>query len=275
VIATGGGRLGGTWIVASGKGGAGTSTVAGLLSYAASRNGASVLLIDGDVQFGVQHLLFGVAAAQGLSSLRRGQADALALPVPVTDGLMILCGGPTADEPPPAGAELNATFRRISPLLRSFGACLIDAGSRHATVAAALGAAEAGPVSGAGEGRLLVVSRSDRIAIAATYALIKAAWDRHPDLPVSVVVNATTPAGAQVVFQSLSTACTRFLGRSLAFAGAIPEDPMVRERLERGLSLHDDEPEGPAHEAAQFVENRIRTQNVPVATGAYQRMWRM
>jgi len=240
-----------------------------------------VLLVDGDVQFGVQHLLFGVAPGTGLSALRRGEVDALALPVPAADGLMILCGGPVGDESPPVGAELNATFRRISPLLRSFGVCLIDAGSRYATVAAALGAGGGvGARDGVGAGvgatvdRLLVVSRPDRIAIAASYALIKGAWDRHPDLPVYVVGNATTPAGAQAVFKALSTACNRFLGRELAFAGAIPEDPSVRERLDRGASLSDDL-RGPAHDAARHVETRIRIQNVPVAAGTYREMWRM
>lgn len=258
--------LAGNWIVASGKGGAGTSTVAGLLAHAAAQNDASVLLVDGDVQFGVQHLLFGVAAGQGLSALRRGEAEALALPIPVTDRLMVLCGGPLGDESPPAGAELNAVFRRMSPLLRSFDACVIDTGSRHATVAAALGA---------GADHMLVVSRSDRIAIAAAYALIKGAWARSPDLPIHVVVNAADSTQAQAVFKALSTACQKFLGRTLSFVGAIPEDPSVRERVDRGQSLHDDRPLGPAHVAARLVENRLRTQNVPVATGAHQEMWRM
>ncbi len=258
--------LDGNWIVASGKGGAGTSTVAGLLAYAASQNGASVLLVDGDVQFGVQHLLFGVAAGQGLSALRRGEADPLALPIPVTDRLMVLCGGPLGEESPPVGAELNAVFRRMSPLLRSFDACVIDAGSRHATVAAALGA---------GTDHMLVVSRSDRIAIAASYALIKGAWGRSPDLTVHVVVNAADSPQALAVFKALSTACQKFLGRTLGFVGAIPEDPSVGERVDGGKSLHDERPIGPAHVAARLVENRLRTQNVPVATGAHQEMWRM
>ncbi|MCG8467979.1 MAG: hypothetical protein MJB57_07165 [Gemmatimonadetes bacterium] len=243
-------RLDGAWVVASGKGGSGTSTVAGLVSYAASEAGASILLVDGDLQFGVQHLLFGLAAGRGLAALRGGGADPLSLPVQVAEGLMVLRGGPDGDQPPPVGAELDATFRRISPLLRSFGACVIDAGSRYATVSAALRA---------GGDRLLVVTRPDRISIAAAYALVKHTWERSPELPIHVAVNATESTEAHVAFKAIATACDRFLDRPPVFAGTIPDDQRLGERLDAGRPLHDGEPEGAAYEAARFLEKRIKT----------------
>lgn len=244
--------------MASGKGGVGTSTVAGLLSVVASQEGSSVLLIDGDVQFGVQHLLFAVPANRGLAALRSGNVDPLGLPVPVTEGLMILCGGPGGEGPPPVGVELKATFRRVSPLVRAFGARVVDAGSQHATVEAALGC---------GAANLVAVCQPDRISVAATYALIKQVWKRHAELLVQVIVNEATPAQAQVAFQAIATACDRFLGRRARFAGAIPEDATLHDRLAEGIGLHDPDAAGPAHEAAGLVVRRIRSVGVPAAIG--------
>lgn len=254
----------GAAIVASGKGGIGTSTVAGLLSVVASRAGASVLLIDGDVQFGVQHLLFAVPGNRGLAALSGGSVDPMDLPVPVTDGLMVLCGGPAGDHPPLVGVELDATFRRVSPLLRAFGTSILDAGSRYATVSAALGS---------GATRLVAVCGPDRISIAATYALIKQIRQRHEDVAIEVVVNGATSAEAQVAFQAIATACKHFLGaRRVHFAGAIPHDPALRARLVEGVGLHDGV-DGPAYEAAGFVQRRI-THN-STAVSAHQTIGRM
>lgn len=247
----------GATVVASGKGGIGTSTVAGLLSLAASRSGASVLLVDGDVQFGVQHLLFAVPGNQGLAALNGGSVDPMGLPIPVTDGLMVVCGGPAGERPVPIGAELKATFRRLSPLLRAFGTSVIDAGSRYSTVRAALGS---------GASRLIVVCGPDRVSIAATYALVKHAWRSHDALPIEVVINGATATQAQVAFQALANACDRFLGgRRLLFAGAIPEDPTLRSRLADGVGLHHGDA-GPATEAASFVQRRIADHSTAVAT---------
>jgi len=253
---------GGSWLVASGKGGAGTSTVAGLLALMATRPGSSVLLVDGDVQFGVQHLLFGVAPAPGLAALRRGEADPLGLPTSIQDGLMLLCGGPCAEDRPLAGVEIGVALRRASTLTRSFDVSVVDAGSRYATVSAALGA---------GVGRLLAVCRPERISIAATYALIKHVWSRFGDFPVHVLVNAADPAQAQTTFQALSSGCERFLGRSVGMAGAIPQDPGLAMRLAEGVGLGKHPQDGPAHEAARFVATRLHdlTASATVTAGRH------
>src|SRR5690606_38306650 len=51
---------GGPLVFGSGKGGAGTSTLAGLLAVGASASGSRVLLVDGNAGFGSLHLLMGV-----------------------------------------------------------------------------------------------------------------------------------------------------------------------------------------------------------------------
>lgn len=260
-------HVGEAWVVSSGKGGVGTSTVAALLGLAASRAGAPALIVDGDVQFGVQHLLFGLPPSPGLAALGGGSADPLSLPVPVAEGLMVLCGGPSGDGPPPTGVELAAAFRRTSPLLRAFGASVIDAGSRHATVSAALSA------SG---GRLLAVCRHERVSIAATYALIKHVWARDADRAVQVIVNGADAAQGQIAFQSISNACERFLGRTPGFAGIIPEDPALREQLGEGVGIQFEGGEGPARNAARFVESQIRARGLAVADpGARMQLGRM
>src|SRR6059058_3100153 len=56
-------------LVASGKGGVGTSIVAALAALSAAERGDRVLLVDASETAGSMHLLFGVRPANGLWSL--------------------------------------------------------------------------------------------------------------------------------------------------------------------------------------------------------------
>lgn len=238
----------GVWLVAGGKGGVGTSTVTALLALASARPAAPALLVDADAQFGVQHLLFGLPPSPGLSALRGG-TDPEALPIRVTEGLMLLCGGPRGDEAPLRAAEFEGALRRLSPLFRAFGTTLVDVGSRLAAVTAGLGA---------GGKRLVAVCEPDRLAIAATYALVKHAWARVPSLPIQVVMNRATPGEARAAFDQLAEASARFLGRTPELAGSVPRDPVLGTPIGGHPFLHEDVSSGPALEAARLMEERIR-----------------
>ncbi len=236
--------------VAGGKGGVGTSTIAGLLAVAASEAGDHVLLVDGDPAFGTQHLLFDLPAGPGLAGVRRGALDPRSLPVSVRDGLMLVPGGlERGPAGTPRAAELEAIFRRISSLCDRFDMAFIDAGSRSASLA---------PLLRAGVGGLIVVSRPDRISVAASYALLKYAFARRPEIEVRVIVNGADEAVAARSFRTLVTAVEGFLHRELRLAGAIPEDSRLAALVASGESLAGSAADGVAGAAARRALRRIQ-----------------
>jgi flagellar biosynthesis protein FlhG len=231
--ATAGDEPGHRIVVGSGKGGVGTSTIAALLALLVSAAGRDVLLVDGDENLGTLHLLFGVEPRYTLGALRGGEVEPAELLVPLGPSLTLLPGGGTAGGTGDASlspAERRALFRRVASLYSGYDLVVIDGGSR---LDCALS------VCGAGIDRLLAVTATDRISVAATYALIKALEGRLPGLPADVVVNRTDAQAATRIREDLRAATDHFLGRTLGYAGAIPEDACLRAGIEAGMTIQD------------------------------------
>lgn len=220
-------------VVGSGKGGVGTSTVATLLALLVSAAGRDVLLVDADENLGALHLLLGVEPRYTLGALRGGEVEPAELLVPLSPSLTLLPGGGTAagaGDAPLSPAERRALFRRVASLYPGYDLVVIDGGSRLDCVLS---------VCGVGIDRLLAVTATDRISVAATYALIKALDGRLPGLPADVLVNRTDAQTASRTRDELRTATDHFLGRTLGFAGAIAEDPCLRAGIEAGMTIQD------------------------------------
>jgi flagellar biosynthesis protein FlhG len=219
----------GVLLVAGGKGGVGTSTVAGLLAVMAAMEGIEVLLVDADESHGSLPLLLGVEPVHPLERLRGGEVVAEDLLIPLGHGLAFLSAGGAADggeSLPPA--ERRALLRRLAALYPRFGLVVVEAGSRLASVLPAT----------QGASRLLAVTAAERIAAAATFGLIKAVDARAPHLPVDLIVNRSPLPTARMLHLDIEGGTRRFLNRSLGFGGAIPEDDRLTSALQSGLHLH-------------------------------------
>ncbi len=66
-------------------------------------------------------------------------------------------------------------------------------------------------------------------AIKSAYTTIKRLCQQHGQLPLSVVVTDSTHEQGQQYFMRLNQVCQQFLGISLSFLGAIPEQKMVQK----------------------------------------------
>lgn len=257
-------------VVGSGKGGAGTSVVAALLALSVAAMGRRVLLADLDEHVGPQRWLLGATPAHGLGALRRGVAPE-ALLVPVSATLSLLPGGPAdgadAADAPLAPAERRALLRRAASAFAAHELVVVDAGSRLDTVRAGLETAQAAAQGADGNlaVRLLVVTGSDPIALAASYALVKSvaasavATDAPdlPSLPVDVLASRLDDDDARHAFEHLDAAARQFLQQPLRFAGSVPDDASLAVALRAGMPLQDAAAGSPAAIAMQSIATRL------------------
>jgi len=243
-------------VVGSGKGGAGTSVVAALVAVAAAATGKRVLLVDADPHVGPQRYLFGIAPSPSIADLRAGVEPA-AIAVPVSATLTLVPGGPpvSAGATPADPAEQRALLRRVATLYPEHELVVIDGGSRLDAVSACLESAGL-------PARLLVVTDTDPIALAASYALVKAARERTAAIaggPVAadVLVNRQDDESGRLGFAQVARACVEFLGATVRHAGTLPEDGSLALALRAGMPLQDAAAGSPAAVATQALVERL------------------
>jgi MinD-like ATPase involved in chromosome partitioning or flagellar assembly len=237
-------------VFGAGKGGVGTSTLAGLAALHLSRQGANVLLVDADETVGAQHLLFGLPLeCAGLGAMRGGAARPEDLLVEVAPRLTLLPGGAGGVEATlaMAAAERRILLRRVAGLYDRFDAVVVDGGSRLDSVMAACAA---------GAGRLVAVTTRDRIAQASAYALLKVARARFGGLPAQLVVNRAGAAEGREAHELVDAAARTFTGIGIPFGGAVPCDDALAGAVGAGEPLQGIA-EGPAVEAVALVADQL------------------
>lgn len=103
---------------------------------------------------------------------------------------------------------------------------------------------------------VLHLPRSER-AIKAAYSAIKRICLRYGQQPVSVLVEGANPAQGQQYFMRLNQVCQQFLGVSLQFLGAIPEDDALQQSNRLGRSVLDAFPKAQATLAFKAIAKRL------------------
>src|SRR5580658_5142638 len=89
-------------LVASGKGGVGTSVTASLVALAAADRGERVLLVDATEGGGTIHHLFGLRPEQSLWQLFSTRVHQDEVIVPIDDRITVVPGGSSAGAEPPS-----------------------------------------------------------------------------------------------------------------------------------------------------------------------------
>jgi len=246
-----------TLLMASGRGGAGTSLLSTLLAVAAAGDGVRVLLIDADDFVGPLAMTLGVTPVASWRDLRGGQVTPADVATPVSATLTLVAGGPPrlqgdAEVSALTSAERRACMRRLSGVMEAADLVVIDCGSRLDTVLAA--------VTPHSDERLFAVSStSDPIGLASTYALCKAVHDRHRALPVEVIVNRHEGSDAARCFDAIDAGARQFLGLALHMAGSIPIDATLDTALKAGVPFPEAAAGSPAARAAHGLITRALT----------------
>jgi len=238
-----------TLLVASGKGGVGTSILATLTALSAAHSDQRVLLVDATESGGSLHHLFGARPTRSLWMLARPNAELRDTLIAVDDSLTLIAGGTAGGAATPRNDdERRAALSSVAQVFGAFDLTVIDGGSRLDTVTALVETLDP---------HVLLATSADRLALAANYALVKALWSRRRDLEISVVANRNGVAVAEEACEYLVGACSHFLGRSIEIAGVVPDDPCLQAAIGAGMSVRDALEGSPAADAARDLLKTI------------------
>ncbi|HTR77948.1 MAG TPA: AAA family ATPase [Gemmatimonadaceae bacterium] len=243
-------------LVASGKGGVGTSVTASLVALTAVERGERVLLVDATEGAGMIHQLFGLRPERSLWQLYSTRVHPNEVVLSVTDQFSVVAGGSSAGaEPPQDDQRRRNALSRIGERYAEYDVVVIDGGSRLDTLSAVAELVDA---------RLLLVTSADRFALAANYAVVKAIGERMSDIDRFVLVNRHADSVAADASTFLSDACAHFLSRTVRFVGALPDDTCLQAAIGAGMSLQDALDGSPAAIAMRGILPRF----VPAPLGA-------
>lgn len=258
-------------VVASGKGGVGTSVISSLTALSAAEREERVLLVDASESGGSLHHLFGVRPTHSLWML----ADPRSFPddtlIAIDDNLTLVAGGTSgAAVAPVTDHERRAALTRLAHVYENFDIVVFDGGSRLDTISA---------LSELVDPSLLLVTSADRLALAANYALVKSVRTRRADAAISVVANRHGEALAAEACDFLVGACSHFLGRTIDIVGAIPDDPCLEAAIGAGMTIRDALEGSPAADTMRGILTRLipvrstAPRPTAVATSPFSRRW--
>jgi flagellar biosynthesis protein FlhG len=236
-------------LIASGKGGVGTSVIAALAALAAANRGDKVLLVDASESGGTQHHLFGVRPTESLWMLTDRRSDPSNVLIPVDENLTLVAGGTSgAAVAPSTDNERRSALARLAHIYPNYETIIFDGGSRLDTISA---------ISELADPAVLLVTSADRLALAANYALVKSVSARRDGAPISVVANRHSDSLAEEACDFLIGACSHFLNRTIDVAGIVPDDPCLQAAVGAGMTVRDALEGSPAAEAVRGVLTRV------------------
>jgi MinD-like ATPase involved in chromosome partitioning or flagellar assembly len=234
-----------TLLVASGKGGVGTSTLAAMMATAAAERGERVLLVDATESGGTLHHLFGVRPASSLWMLTEHDVRATDVLNPMEERLTFVAGGTSAGAVAPTSqVDRRTALTRLSTLYSHFDLVVFDGGSRLDTISA---------INELADPRLLLVTSADRLALAANYALVKSVSANRSVESMAVVANRQTDSLGATACEYLVGACSHFLHRAIDVVGTVPNDPSLHSAIDAGMTLRDVLDESTAMDAVRGI----------------------
>ncbi len=220
--------------IASGKGGVGKTVLAASLAQALARDGARVLLFDGDLGMANLDVQLGLAPVADLAAVMAGRAPLSGAVTPLRrEGMArmdVIAGrsgcGALAGLPPEQVSNLAAA---LAALALSYDHVLVDLASGAAPSLLRLaGAAD----------DVLVVLTAEPTALTDAYAFVKMLRLRDEGAAPAVAVNLVESDGqGRRVFDGFAKTCRAFLDFDPAFAGAVRRDAAIPAAIRRQQGL--------------------------------------
>jgi flagellar biosynthesis protein FlhG len=236
--------------VASGKGGAGKTNVSVNLAVAFARLGGRTMLVDCDMGLANAAILLGMPSAWTIGDLLSGRCGVEDLLQRGPAGLQFLPGhSGTGSGSTLSAAERGRLIEALRPYARCYDHIVIDTGGGiHASSLALVAAADTP----------LIVLTPEPTSFVDAYAMVKALNVSHGTPSFEIVANMVPhDLAARALFDKFRAIVTRFIDVDLAYAGAIPADPFVREAVLRKRCVVETFPGAPAARAFAALARRM------------------
>jgi len=236
--------------VASGKGGVGKTNVSVNLAVALAQAGERTLLIDCDMGLANAAIVMGIDSAWTIGDLLAGRCGMEDLIQRGPAGLAFVPGHSGTG----SGSTLSAPERErllaaLAPYRDEFDHIVIDTGSGIEAAALALVASADVP---------LIVVAPEPTSFLDAYALVKALAVSHGTARFQILANMVRhDLAGRELFDRFRGVVTRFLDIELGYAGAIPDDPYVREAVLRKRPCIDAFPGSPSAKAFNQLVRRL------------------
>lgn len=245
--------------VSSGKGGVGKTNVSVNLATQLAGMGREVMLLDADLGLANVDVLLGLSPKYNLSHVIEGKATLEEILVSGPNGVHIVPAASGIQRMAELSqAEHVGLIRGFSELSHALDYLIVDtaAGISDGVMSFARAARE-----------VLVVVCDEPSSITDAYALVKVLNTDHGVQRFHMVANRVrTPTEGHGLFSKLARVTNKFLDLTIDYAGAIPEDELIRKAVQRQKPVSVAYPGAPS--ARAFAELAKRVDKWPLPTAA-------
>jgi len=243
-------RLARAIAVTSGKGGVGKSNLSVNLSVCLARQGLRVCLLDADLGMANADVLCGLAPKHTLEDVVKGDRRLSEVVVPAPGGFTLIPGASGVGRL--ANLEVSEQHRLVEQLgllERTVDLGVVDTGAGVGTAVTSFVAAAAAT---------LVVVTPEPTSMTDAYGAIKVLAADLPHARPRLVVNQVASlAEARDVHARIDRVSRRYLGRGVAYAGAVPSDPSLQAAVRRQRPLAVAAPDAPAARAIRALAETL------------------
>lgn len=235
--------------VVSGKGGVGKSNIALNLGIALARDGARVLLVDGNVNLSNLDILSGVSPNYRLFDVIEGKVGLREATAEIAPNVFLLAGMSDGRLKKLGSGDAAAFFREVKLAEPAFHYAVIDTagGIVQESISLALLSDE-----------VLVVSTPEPTAVMDAYVLVKAIKRINANADLRLLINrAKSAEEADEVRAKFDLVSEHFLNLKIEYAGFIPSDESVEKAVSVQSPLVKEFPESLSSKAIASMAERI------------------
>lgn len=245
-----------TIAITGGKGGIGKTTVAINLAAALAQLGRRTLLLDGDLGLANADVLLGIAPRYTLAHVLAGERTLEEVVTGTPYGFDIVpAASGIAQLAALDSAGTLSLVREFSLLSSELDALIIDTAPGISPGVLRLAQASQ---------QVVVVVCDEPTSITDAYALIKVLARDHGVDRFRVLANMVRPeVDGQYLFETVSRVTSRFLDVILEYAGAIPDDPLLRRSIREQRPVLHAYPVSKSARALKLLAEKADTWPVP------------
>ena len=254
--------------VSSGKGGVGKTNIVANLSYALSKRGKKVLVVDADLGLNNIDILLGLASKKHIGHVLSGESNVEEIILQGPEGIHVLPAGDGLQEltqlEPEKKMVLMDELDRIS---RGYDFLIFDTGAGISpNVTFFCSAAH----------EIFLIATTEPTSLTDVYALMKILHNNHSQKYFRLLVNlVSSEREAQGVYQNLTAVTDRFLKDvSVEYLGYILHDPNVPKAIRQQKAFLEIYPFSKFSGCVNDLAEKISNENSKSTEGNQPYFWR-